>query len=209
MALTRMLSTGRPSNSSPASTAVEPKAGPGHRARLNRHRCVHRRAFTILGFTMLSCVPSTWVPVARAQAVVNVEDASPRVDLFEFRRTAAPGIAIGSGFYVARNRQQGESARARWTKRLPLLGRQELRVLAYIPGAERPEERTAQARYQVFHADGVATVTVSQRKPRSEWVTLGVFPFKAGDAMVILTDATGETTGEKLVVANAIRWVNG
>jgi hypothetical protein len=140
--------------------------------------------------------------------VVNVTDTNPQVDFFTFQRPSPPSVTVGPGFFVAANRDQGESAWVKWTERLAVRGQQDLAVLVHIPGTSQPQQRTAQAQYQVFHANGIARITVNQQLAQSQWINLGTFGFRPGDATVLLTDVTGETTGTRTLAADAARWVN-
>ncbi len=97
----------------------------------------------------------------------------------------------------------------KWKERLAVRGQQDLAVLVHIPGTNQPLQRTARAQYQVFHANGIARITVNQQTPQSQWITLGVFPYRPGDATVLLNDVTGDPTGTRTLAADAVRWVNG
>jgi hypothetical protein len=139
---------------------------------------------------------------------VNVVNASPKIHFASFLPSGNPDAAIGQGYFDADNRQQGFSAETLWTTNLPIRSRQQIRVEANIPGSPDPTTRTAQARYEIPHADGTAVVQVNQQTATSTWVTLGEFPFENGTTSVHLTNETGEPTGTTEIVANAIRWSN-
>jgi hypothetical protein len=147
-------------------------------------------------------------PAGPAPAVVNLVNSFPGLHFASFLPSGNPDRAIGPGYFEADNRQQGFSAETLWTANLPIRSRQSIRVEANIPGTADPQTRTAQARYEIIHADGTAVVTVDQRTATTVSVTLGVFQFENGLTTVHLTNETGESTGTTVVVANAIRWSN-
>jgi hypothetical protein len=139
---------------------------------------------------------------------VNVVNSFPGIHFASFLPSGNPPTAVGAGFFVADNRQQGFSAETLWTTNLPIRSRQQIRVEANIPGTTDPTTRTVQARYEIAHADGTAVVQVNQQTATSVWVTLGEFEFENGTTSVHLTNETGEPTGTTEIVANAIRWSN-
>jgi hypothetical protein len=147
-------------------------------------------------------------PAGPGPAVVHLVNSFPALHFASFLPSGSPDVAIGAGFFVADNRQQGFSAETLWTANLPIRSRQQIRVEANIPGAADPKTRTAQARYEIAHADGTAVVQVNQQLATSTWVTLGEFQFENGQTSVHLTNETGEPTGTVEVVAFAIQWSN-
>lgn len=139
---------------------------------------------------------------------VHIENAFPDPHFGNPHSTGKPDVALGTVYYVADNQEEGWSEETLWTTNLPIRDRQDLRVDIYIPGAADPSARTAQAIYEVTHADGTALVKISQHRAVSGWVNLGTFTFNNGTATVHLTNETGEPAGDKEVVANAARWAN-
>jgi hypothetical protein len=140
--------------------------------------------------------------------VVNLVNSFPGIHFASFLPSGNPDRSIGPRYFDADNRQQGFSAETLWTVNLPIRSRQPIRVDASIPGSADPATRTAQARYEVTHADGTTVVQVDQRTATTISVTLGEFEFENGLASVHLTNETGEPTGTTEVVADSIRWSN-
>jgi hypothetical protein len=147
--------------------------------------------------------PGVGPPIA-----VHVENPFPNPRFNLLLPSGKPDVSLGARYYSADNQQQGFSEETLWTTNLPIRERQDLRVDAFIPGAAQPAARTAQAVYEVTHADGTALVKVSQRLAASAWVNLGTFTFENGMASVHLTNETGEPAATTEVVANAVRWAN-
>lgn len=79
----------------------------------------------------------------------------------------------------------------------------EYMVYAYWP--QRPDN-TTDARYQIFHADGMTVVAKSQRAEGDRWVPLGVFNFNRGPAGVLLTDLTADNPRLQRVYFDAVKW---
>jgi murein DD-endopeptidase MepM/ murein hydrolase activator NlpD len=67
-------------------------------------------------------------------------------------------------------------------------------------------DTTTDARYQIYHADGMTVVSKSQRDEGDRWVPLGVFNFNQGPAGVILTDLTGDNPRLQRMYFDAIKW---
>jgi hypothetical protein len=147
-------------------------------------------------------------PGVGAPIPVHVENAFPDPRFGLLLPSGKPDVALGTRYFAADNQEQGWSEEVLWATNLPIRERQDLRVDVYIPGAANPKTRTAQAVYEVTHADGTALIKVSQQQATSAWITLGTFSFQNGMATVHLTNETGEPAGEKEVVANAVRWFN-
>src|SRR5205809_195070 len=78
--------------------------------------------------------------------------------------SAKPDVALGTRYYAADNQEQGWSEETLWTTNLPIRERQDLRVEVYVPGAAQPAARTAQAVYEITHADGTAVTRISQQR---------------------------------------------
>lgn len=81
-------------------------------------------------------------------------------------------------------------------------------IWVYAPYCDTGRAETASATYQVYHADGIQTVTVSHQDNVGLWMLLGKFELKAGNSTIIrLTDLT--TTDSDLGVwFDAIRVQN-
>jgi hypothetical protein len=139
----------------------------------------------------------------------NIVDDSPR--LIDFWQAVNSGVphSIGGVYYYTYNSQQGAVSTAIWQAQLNVTVGTQCRVDAHIPGSAQPQNRTAGARYQVFNAGFIsANVVRNQQLATSQWVNLGTFPFRPGTFEVHLTDETGEPTGSRIVVADAVRWVS-
>jgi hypothetical protein len=132
--------------------------------------------------------------------------------LVQFWGTIQSGTphSIGGIYYYTYNSQQGAFSTATWNANLDVPLGTQCKVEAFIPGSSQPQNRTAQARYEVSNSGVVGrnVVTISQQLTTSQWVTLGVFPFRAGTFSVRLTDETGEPNASRIVAADAIRWTN-
>lgn len=78
---------------------------------------------------------------------------------------------------------------AKWGPTIPALGWYSVAVYVgnYSPGAAAD---TTQAKYQIHHADGVATVTVNQNANRC---SLGLYRFKAGTTGYVYMGERRET----------------
>jgi hypothetical protein len=141
----------------------------------------------------------------------NVVAASPQlVDYWGVIHSGEPH-SVGGTYYYTYSSQQGAFSTATWTANLDVPLGTRCNVEAFIPGSSFPQNRTAQARYQIGYWGvdrNLAVATVNQQLPTSQWVTLGTFPFRPGTFQVRLTDETGEPNATRVVVANAIRWVS-
>jgi hypothetical protein len=141
----------------------------------------------------------------------NVVNDSPQlVGYWEPRTSGSPNTSIGPGYFLTYNSQQGSFSTATWTSNLDVANGTQCKVEAHIPGTATPQARTARATYLVSNSGvvGQSQVTISQQVTTSQWVTLGVFPFRAGNFSVRLTDQTGEPTQSHVVVADAVRWTS-
>ena len=118
--------------------------------------------------------------------------------------------SIGGIYYYTYSSQQGAFSTATWNANLDVPVGTQCKVEAFIPGSSQPQNRTARARYEITNIGVVGrnVVTISQQLATSQWVTLGVFPFRPGTFSVRVTDETGEPTGSRIVVADAVRWTN-
>jgi hypothetical protein len=118
------------------------------------------------------------------------------------------------GFYwLTYSSQRVVSSTAMWTTTLTNVSSDRpLKVDAYIPGSSQPERRTANARYEIVHAGGVAIATADQRVATGTFIPLvdprypDGYPFYTGTFQIRLTDVTGEPTGERAIVAIGIRY---
>ena len=101
-----------------------------------------------------------------------------------------------------------------WKPTLPQAGF--YRVEAYIP-AHAPVvwcssgrtiySDTIEARYEIHHALGVTTQSVSQRGLKNQWLDLGAYPFKSGDTgYVFLDDLNGEENFASTISYSAMRF---
>jgi hypothetical protein len=147
-------------------------------------------------------------PGVGAPVPVHIENPFPDPHFGLQLPSGKPDAALGTRYYSADNQQQGWSEETLWSTNLPIRERQDLRVDVFIPGAAQPATRTAQAVYEVTHADGTALVKISQQQAASAWVNLGTFTFENGTATLHLTNETGEPAGTTEVIANAARWAN-
>lgn len=89
-----------------------------------------------------------------------------------------------------------------WGVQIPRDG--EYTVMAYWP---KDSGSTESAHYQIYTADGIKTVVISQAKGGDQFTKLGTFRFKAGQAVVILTDLTNDAVKYKHVYYDAIQFV--
>jgi hypothetical protein len=137
-----------------------------------------------------------------------VSDTPQLTDFWGAIRSGTPH-SVGGIYYYTYNSQQGSFSTATWNATLDVAQGSQCRVDAFIPGSSQPQNRTAQAKYEITNSGVVGRnmVTISQQLATSQWVTLGVFPFRAGTFSVRLVDETGEPTGSRIVVADAVRWV--
>jgi hypothetical protein len=114
--------------------------------------------------------------------------------------------AVGGVYFATYNRSQAVASSATWSGSLPSSSPYRLEV--FIPRQQSLSSvpRTNRAVYQIV-TDGPSSQvlrTVNQQVNASQWVELGTFHFANG-YRVILTDATGEPSSTRAVVANAIR----
>lgn len=75
------------------------------------------------------------------------------------------------------------------------------RVYAYWPAHS---DSTSDARYKIYHANGVTTVSANQRSGGGQFNSLGVFNFNQGGALVMLTDLSSDSL--KRVYFDAVKW---
>lgn len=91
--------------------------------------------------------------------------------------------------------------RAQWKPRLTEAGLYE--VFAYIPACG--ERATTAARYSITHDGATTEVTIDQRAATGSWASLGVYHAGHNQAMVALSDVTGDKGAA--VQFDAIKWV--
>lgn len=87
-----------------------------------------------------------------------------------------------------------------WTPTLPQSGNYE--VFAYIPsnGATCHD-----APYRIYHNSGMSTVVINQGSFSDEWVSLGTYPFTAGQGGYVYLGDSTSTDGE-MIAYDAVRW---
>lgn len=94
---------------------------------------------------------------------------------------------------------------ARWRPTLPTTDQYD--VYVYIPDYTHTMNITEQARYQVTHANGQATVIVNQNNNKCSWTHLGRYWFNAGTSgNVYLGDWTGDDP-VRLIAVDAAKFV--
>jgi photosystem II stability/assembly factor-like uncharacterized protein len=123
---------------------------------------------------------------------------------------------LGSYAYLTLNtKDQANSTNSgKWTPDLPQDGFYQ--VEAYIPAHDPVvwcssgrtiSSDTAEARYEIYHASGVTTKSVSQRALSNQWLDLGAYPFKAGESgYVFLDDLNGEANFTSTISYSAARF---
>jgi uncharacterized repeat protein (TIGR01451 family) len=119
--------------------------------------------------------------------------------------------SIGGTYYYALNQTDRTISTATWTARLNVPDGTRCRVWAFVPyksSREHPSPRTSQATYEITHSEGQSTVTISHQVEKSQWVPLGVFPFRTGTFTVRLSDRTGEPQVTTTLAADAIGWTS-
>lgn len=138
-------------------------------------------------------------------AAVIVDDRGERFTPSPALWYEAPVGHQGHAFWAVAVDQAGVSThRGVWRPELPAAGYYFL--YAYIPWYDTGRPDTAQARYQVNHANGKTTVTLDQAHSTGLWAPLGEFYFNAdGRGYVYLDEVTGET--DTSVWFDAIVWV--
>lgn len=105
--------------------------------------------------------------------------------------------------YTTTNAADSENI-ARWQ---PALAAESLYdVSVYVPNCTGKKARTTTARYIIKHRDGQAEVIINQETNGGQWVSLGRYPFAAGDsAFVELRDVTGDSM--RVLWYDAVKWV--
>ncbi len=124
-----------------------------------------------------------------------------------FMNTAAPSSLVrwsdkknggyNSHYWWTRTKLS-DTCYATWTANLAYDGPYE--VFAYIPMSE-----ATAAEYKVTATDGIHDVIVNQKNIKSDWLSLGTFPFTKGNsASVRLGD--GSDTVKQAIVFDAVKW---
>jgi hypothetical protein len=113
--------------------------------------------------------------------------------------------AIGGSYFATFNTQSTAESTASWEGTLPAAGNYTVEVFIPRPRPGTTVPRTQSATYQIFVGGVVvATKQISQAVTTSQWVSLGSFSF-TNSYRIVLSDVTGEPTGTRSVVANAVR----
>jgi hypothetical protein len=114
--------------------------------------------------------------------------------------------AIGGVYASTFNTQTTPDSTATWQGTLPAAGNYTVEVFIPRQPSSNSVPRTQNATYQIFVGGfvGAATKQASQAVTSSQWVSLGTFSFTQ-NYRILLTDVTGERTGTRSVVANAVR----
>jgi uncharacterized lipoprotein YddW (UPF0748 family) len=117
--------------------------------------------------------------------------------------SATPGYAGGT--YQWTSTYSTRTATATWTPDLPEAGWYPVWAW-YRHGTNRPFD----ARYEIHHAGGVTSISISQRIHGMTWRYLGEYYFEAGTAgHVTLTNQSDDYDPSKAVIADAIRFGGG
>ena len=125
----------------------------------------------------------------------------------------------GASAYLTLNTNQTAQSTnwGEWAPNLPQSGRYQ--VAAYIPGHEpiywdcgtvdrTINADTSDARYQITHVGGVATVSGNQASLADQWLPLGIFRFNQGTSgHVRLADLNGEENLSRTVSFSAMRFI--
>jgi hypothetical protein len=118
--------------------------------------------------------------------------------------------AIGGRYYSTYNTYSTPVSTATWSGSLPS-GQRNYLIEVFIPRQGSPSSvpRTTNAIYQIGSAStGTGPTALSYRTSQnvsvSQWIPIGSAVFN-GNYRITLTDATGEQTSSRSVVANAVR----
>ncbi len=137
----------------------------------------------------------------RGGLLVDNRDAACQLFYFNYWTRDPRGYG-GESWYSRSNVSYGISTNwGIWGTYIPRAGA--YTVYAFWP---KTPENTTSAGYQVWHAKGLSTITVSQRDDGDRWVLLGTFSFNQGQAAVILTDLTHDNPTRQRVYFDAIKW---
>jgi hypothetical protein len=117
--------------------------------------------------------------------------------------------AIGGRYYSTYNTYSTVVSTATWSGSLAS-GQRSYRIEVFIPRQGSPSSvpRTSNAIYQIGGGTGTTPTALSYRANQnvsaSQWITIGSAVFN-GSYRIVLTDATGEASNSRSVVANAVR----
>jgi hypothetical protein len=121
-----------------------------------------------------------------------------------WNRVTSPD-SVGGSFYATYNSAQGTSSTATWSGNLPSAGTYRIEVFIPRQGAPAYPPRTSAATYVVYDSGGRAlTYRLSHQANSSQWFPLATVSLGT-TYRVILYDQTGEPTGSRSVVADAVR----
>jgi hypothetical protein len=105
--------------------------------------------------------------------------------------------------YTTTNPADGENT-ATWKPALPAEATYEIFVA--VPACDARKPNTGSARYIVHHRDGAQEVAIDQAATAGQWVSLGRFPFSAGEgSSVELHDVAGDSM--RALWFDAVKWV--
>jgi hypothetical protein len=152
--------------------------------------------YTLLSFTLLD---SRGVPYF-FQGRVSPVAVDPN-----YWNRVTDSQAVGGSFFATFNTAQGISSTATWSGNLPSAGT--YRIEVFIPRQTPPfnPPRTNAATYVVYDSGGQAlTRRLTHNVNSSQWLPLTTVNLGT-NYRVILYDQTGEPTGSRSVVADAIR----
>ncbi len=138
----------------------------------------------------------------RHEIIVDNDHGTPAyTETGTWETSETPGYNAGT--YRWRSTRNSPSGTATWTPDLPEAGWYAVWAW-YRHGANRPTD----ARYQIHHAGGVTTVSLSQEVHGMSWRYLGEYYFTAGSAgHVTLLDLSSGPS--QAVIADAIRFGGG
>ena len=148
----------------------------------------------------------TGATVSNPQVIVDSQKTDPQAGTFRKANVdhwySAPYGFQGTMLWTYASAEE-EANWAEWRPILPTAGPWDVSV--FVP---EHYATTANARYQVAHANGDSEVTINQGGHVNKWVSLGVYSFELGSGYVRLTDVTGEKPqGTPLMVGyDAICW---
>jgi hypothetical protein len=152
----------------------------------------------------------TQLDVAQATTVVSESSTAPYDGAAGFFRHGTPrywrdawGVGDGGHMLWTWNNASSTDNVGDWRPNLAVDGFYE--VYVFIP---RLHGTTAQARYQVYSADGRTDVVVNQNNIYDAWASLGTHWFNSGTGgLVRLADATGERGITKQIAFDTAVWV--
>jgi uncharacterized lipoprotein YddW (UPF0748 family) len=138
------------------------------------------------------------------EVIVDNDDGAPAyTETGTWTTSSSPGYENGS--YRWSSTFQNLTATATWTPDLPEAGWYAVWAW-YLHGANRPTD----ARYEIHHAGGVTTVSISQEVHGQTWRYLGEYYFQAGTAgRVTLLNQSDDYDPSQAVIADAIRFGGG